>query len=74
MQERIYAPEDWGKLKSNTYYAWIDNVIHPVRPSKTHVLYKSRWREIKEDCTGATYLEYPGAIVYFEIKKFDKRE
>lgn len=70
--EPIYAPEDWGTVKSNTHYAWIDNTVYPIRPSKNFVKYKGRWRAIETDESGATYLEYPGVSVFFEILEFDK--
>lgn len=70
-KNKIYPPEDWGKEKSNTHYACIDNGVYPIRPNRLFVKYKGRWRPIENDGHGTTYVEYPGATVFFEIKEFD---
>lgn len=71
----IVSPADWGgSQKSNTHYAWIDESVRPIRPSKDFVLYKGRWRPIKEDEIGSKYVEGPGFIVFFEIREFEKPE
>lgn len=73
MDNKVYAPADWGKLKSNTHYAEIDGKVIPIRPTKDFILYKGRWRPIGTDGY-ATWVEYPGATVCFEIKQFDKQQ
>lgn len=72
--DKVLAPKDWGKLKSNEFYAEIDDKVHPIRPNKEAVLYKGRWRAIETDGAGDTYIEMPtcGIVLYFEIKKFDQ--
>lgn len=68
----ITAPADWGGIKSNTHYAWIDNKVYAIRPTKEFVLYKGRWRHIQDDGIGGKYVEGPGFVVSFEIKEFEK--
>lgn len=70
----IIAPTDWGGSKSNTHYAWIDNKVHAIRPTKEFVFYAGRWRHIQDDGLGGKYVEGPDFVVLFEIKEFDKSD
>ena len=71
--KKVYAPKDWGKLKSNKRYALINNEVHAIRPNADFVLYNGRWRPFYKDLLGDPYLEYPDCTVFFEIKEFDKK-
>lgn len=70
----IIAPADWGGSKSNTHYAWIDDKVHAIRPTKDFVLYKGRWRPMHHDGMGGAYVDGPDFLVHFEIKEFDKSD
>jgi hypothetical protein len=69
---KIFAPSDWGTLKSNTHYGEIDGAVCAIRPTKDFILYKGRWRPIETDTTGCHTVHGPGFSVSFEIKEFSK--
>lgn len=74
LQSKIYAPPEWGKITSNTHYAFIDGMVYPVRPTLDFVKYKGRWRPIQVDGSGQHFVEWPGGMVSFTIKEFDKHQ
>lgn len=70
--EKIIAPADWGTLKSNKYYALIDNRVCALRVSLEDVYYRGRWHVIQYDDLGDRYIDIPGAIISFTVHPFDK--
>lgn len=60
--------------KSRTLYAEIDNKKHSISYDNSLVYYKYRWRHIQSDGAGGTFIEYPGATVFFEIKQYTPEE